>query len=64
MIGNHVRVLTNDGFPSSGAVEGNLHKLDVAGATVWRTNVMPEAQGNVFIPMHRIKEIVDLGRAP
>jgi hypothetical protein len=64
MIGNRVRVITNDGFPSSGAVEGNLHKLDAAGAVVWRTNVMPEAQGNLFIPMCRIREIVDLGRAP
>jgi len=64
MIGNRVRVITNDGFPSSGAVEGNLHKLDTAGAVIWRTNVMPEAQGNLFIPMFRIREIVDLGRAP
>lgn len=65
MIGNRVRVITNDGFPSSGAVEGELRKLDVAGAVVWRTsNVMPEAQGNLFIPMNRIREIVDLGRSP
>jgi len=64
MIGNRVRVITNDGYPSSGAVEGSLHKLDTAGAVIWRTNVMPEAQGNLFIPMGRIREIVDLGRAP
>lgn len=63
MIGNRVRVVTNDGMPASGAVEGNLHKLDIAGATVWRTDLMPEAQGNVFIPMQRIQEIIDLGRS-
>lgn len=61
---NRVRVITNDGSPPSGAVEGNLRKLDGAGAVVWRTNVMPEAEGNVFIPMRRIIEIIDLGRAP
>ena len=64
MIGHRVRVITNDGSPASGAIEGNLNKLDAAGAIIWRTNVMPEAQGNVFVPMHRIREIVDLGRAP
>lgn len=64
MIGNRVRVITSDGYPASGAVEGNLNKLDAAGAIIWRTNVMPEAQGNIFVPMHRIREIVDLGRAP
>ncbi len=64
MIGNRVRVITNDGFPASGAVEGNLKRVDAAGAVVWRTDGMPEAQGNLFIPMHRIREIVDLGRAP
>jgi len=62
MIGNRVRVLTNDGFPSSGSVEGVLHKLDQSGAIVYRQDVMPEAQGNIFIPMRRIREIVDLGR--
>lgn len=64
MIGNRVRILTNDGFPSSGAVEGVLHKLDTAGAIIWRHDVMPEAQGNLFVPMRRIREIVDLGRMP
>lgn len=62
MIGNRVHILTNDGS-SPRTVEGNLRKLDTAGAVIWRTDVMPEAQGNVFIPMHRISEIVDLGRA-
>ena len=64
MIGNRVRVLTNDGFPSSGAVEGILHKLDAAGAIVWNLSAMPEQRANLFIPMLRIREIVDLGRAP
>jgi len=30
----------------------------------WREHQLPEGQGNTFIPMHRIHEIVDLGRAP
>ncbi len=63
MIGNRVRVITTDGFPASGAVEGTLKKLDVTGAVVYRTDVMPESQGNLFIPMYRIREIVDLGRS-
>lgn len=64
MIGNRVRVITNDGFPSSGSVEGTLHKLDAAGAIVFRQDVMLEDQGNLFIPLQRIREIVDLGRMP
>lgn len=66
MIGNRVRVITNanDGFPSSGSIEGVLHKLDTAGAIVHRCYGMPEQQGNLFVPMWRIREIVDLGRAP
>lgn len=65
MIGNRVRVITQSAEGRNGYTEGTLHRLDVAGATVYRTsNVMPEAQGNVFIPMGRIIEIVDLGRAP
>lgn len=60
MVGNRVRVITNDGR----VVEGNLHKLDTAGAVVWRTDLMPEVQSNLFVPMHRIDEIVDLGRVP
>jgi hypothetical protein len=64
MIGNRIRIITNDGFPTNGSVEGVLHKLDAAGALVFRTDVMPEAQGAIFIPMYRIREIVDLGRRP
>ncbi len=64
MIGNYVRVITNDGFPASGSIEGELRKLDGAGAVVYRHDVMPEARGNLFIPMGRIREIVDLGRRP
>ena len=65
MIGNRVRVITLGDGGRRGSTEGTLHRLDPAGATVYRTsNVMPEAQGNVFIPMGRIVEIVDLGRAP
>lgn len=63
MNGNRVRVITNDGYPGSGAVTGVLHKLDAAGAIVYRECSLPEGQGNVFIPAHRIREIVDLGRS-
>lgn len=62
MIGNRVRVITEGDRRS--AVEGTLQRLDAAGATVWRTDGMPEAQGAVFIPMRRVVEIVDLGREP
>jgi len=34
--------------------EGVLERLDAAGA--------PETQGALFIPMHRIVEVVDLGQ--
>lgn len=64
MIGNRVRIITSDGFPVSGAIEGELRKLDSAGAIIYRTDTMPEAQGNLFVPMGRIREIVDLGRRP
>lgn len=61
MIGNRVRVVTVDG---TGSVVGTLHKLDPAGAYVYRECSIPEGRGAVFIPMHLISEIVDLGRAP
>jgi hypothetical protein len=65
MIGNRVRlILTSAVGVRMTDIVGTLHKLDTTGAVVWRENVTPEAQGNVFIPMHRIHEIVDLGRAP
>lgn len=60
MIGNRVRVILTDGMQ----VVGTLHKLDQAGAIVWREHSLPEGQGNSFIPMHRVFEIIDLGRAP
>lgn len=61
MIGNRVRLITNDGSPASGAVTGILHKLDEAGAIIWRE---ADHSATVFIPMLRIREIIDLGRAP
>lgn len=61
MIGNRVRLLLVD---EPREVTGVLHRLDAgAGATIWREHSLPEGQGIVFIPMHRIYEIVDLGRA-
>lgn len=62
MIGNQVRVITNDGYPSSGAINGELRKLDAAGATIYRNQGLDN--GNVFIPMQRIREILDMGRRP
>jgi hypothetical protein len=60
MIGNHVRVIRENETP----VQGVLHKCDAAGVIVYMTEGLPEMQGNLFIPMARIIEIVDLGRAP
>jgi hypothetical protein len=60
MQGNRVRMILLDG----NSVTGILHKLDVAGAVVYRDQGIPEAHGTVFLPMHRIQELVDLGRAP
>ena len=57
MVGNRVRVILNDG-----SVTGELRRLDAAGVVVYRDQGIPEAIGNVFIPMHRVKEVVDLGR--
>lgn len=65
MIGNRVRlIMVNQDGPFT-EITGTLHELAAGtGATIWRENTMPEGQGIVFIPMHRIYEIVDLGRAP
>lgn len=62
MIGNNVRVLFTD--EPTAWLDGELRKLDPTGATIWRpgTYGLPETQGNVFVPMHRIKEIIDQGR--
>jgi len=59
MVGNRVRLITTEG-PS---ITGTLHRLDQAGATIYREHSLPEERGNVFIPAHRIFEVVDLGRA-
>jgi hypothetical protein len=63
MIGNRVRAIVT-GDVRSLSVEGELRKLDAAGATIYRHGGMPETCGLVFIPMQRIIEIVDLGRMP
>ncbi|MGD9883385.1 MAG: hypothetical protein AB7F22_28925 [Reyranella sp.] len=66
MIGHRVRLILWDEIDGSSAkrlITGTLHRLDQAGAVIWRENHLPEGQGNTFIPMHRIHEIVDLGRA-
>lgn len=62
MIGHRVIIVTLDGFPAAGQYDGVLHKLDAAGATIWRFGQMPEQEGNLFVPMNRIKEILDKGR--
>lgn len=64
MIGNRVRlVLTTTPETTPISITGVLHKLDGAGATVYREGTLPEQQGLVFLPLHRILEIIDLGRA-
>lgn len=66
MIGNRVRVILESGSRDSGfqqtSIEGILHKLDSAGATIFVTHGPKEGQTNHFIPMWRIVEVVDLGR--
>jgi hypothetical protein len=63
MVGNRVRVVTSAISPATGSVTGVLKRLDAAGVTLWRDDILPEQQHNVFIPMHRVENIVDLGRA-
>lgn len=63
MIGNRVRVTTTALNPATGSVTGVLKRLDAAGVTLWRDDLMPEQQCNVFIPMHLVEHILDLGRA-
>lgn len=60
MIGHRVRVILEGGRE----ITGTLRESIVPGVTVWREHPLPEGQGAVFIPMHRIHEIIDLGRAP
>jgi hypothetical protein len=61
MVGHRVRIYLLD---KPDQVTGVLHKLNEAGAYIYREHSLPEGQGMVFIPMGRIREIVDLGRAP
>lgn len=66
MIGNRVRLYLDSGVtgsPRQTTVTGTLHKLDQSGATLWRECSIPEGEGMSFYPMHRIYEIVNLGRA-
>lgn len=62
MVGNRVRIVIA-GSPNT-LLEGVLHSLTAEGAIIWPTGGMPEQSGNRFIPMHRINEIIDLGRMP
>jgi hypothetical protein len=67
MIGNRVRLFLDSGVSGSQRqtmVTGLLHRLDQSGALVWRECSIPEGEGATFIPMHRIYQIIDLGRAP
>ena len=63
MIGRRVRVHLNHAYPEQTTVTGTLHKLDQAGATIWRECSLPEKEGISFFPAHRILEIEDIGRA-
>ncbi len=62
MIGNRIRIVLVAFGSRQEAVTGTLHKLDQRGATIWREHAFAEGQGISFIPMHRIHEIIDLGR--
>jgi nitrogen regulatory protein PII len=60
MIGNNVRVIRAGDLK---AVQGELRQMNSEGATVYRSDGMPEQRGALFLPMHTIVEIVDLGRS-
>jgi hypothetical protein len=62
MIGNRVKVVLGPGML---IVIGVLHKIDEAGVVVYVSEgPVNEARGTRFFPMHRVLEVVDLGRAP
>lgn len=64
MIGNRVKIITAPvGEGPQGMVTGTLKRLDVYGAVIWRESSLPEQECDVFMPMRRIIEIIDLGRA-
>ena len=60
MIGNNVRVIRTGDLV---AVQGELRELRQEGVTVYRNAGPPETQGALFLPMHTVVEIVDLGRS-
>lgn len=69
MIGHRVRLVTQYTNADSRIFEreeitGICHSLDRGGVSLWRDDGMPEQSHGVFVPMHRIHEIIDLGRAP
>ena len=64
MVGHRVILMTNDGYPSAGHYDGVLHKLDATGATIFISTGFARDDKTLFVPMPRIKEIQDKGRAP
>lgn len=63
MIGHRVKIVLVEEPPVSRQIVGVLHRLDGLGATVWRElHALPEQECFVFVPTHRIAEILDLGR--
>lgn len=63
MIGNQVRIFLMTGGPGN-VIEAELRKLDAAGATIYEHGYNGSGRGTMFIPMHRIDKIIDLGRVP
>lgn len=64
MIGNRVKIYkaANEPDLKEVTITGTLENLDATGAMI-----MPDSanyQNRIFIPMHKLLEIVDLGRAP
>lgn len=66
MLGNRVRVVlqAESGSHPRTEVTGVLHKLDPSGVSIYREHQLPEGRGMSFIPMYRVVEVIDLGRAP
>lgn len=60
MIGNNVRVIRAEGLV---AVQGELHAVKPEGITVYRNCGLPEQWGALFMPMHTVVEVIDLGRS-
>ena len=61
MIGNRVIVRVEG---RAATIDGVLHRLDQTGVTIQPYGGMPEQSRPIFIPMARVIEVIDMGRAP